>query len=62
MSFLAVTIPVSLLLGATLLGLVIREIRRGAFDDWDGPSERLVADDDAIPEQESPAKALEDAG
>lgn len=57
MSFLAVTIPVSLLLGAILLGLVIWEVRRGAFDDWDGPSERLVADDDAIPERESDSNA-----
>lgn len=50
MSFLLVTIPVSLLLSACLLAVVIHAIRSGAFDDWDGPAERLVFDDDATPE------------
>lgn len=52
MSFLAVTIPVSLLLGATLLCLVIWRVRAGDYDDWEGPAARMVHDDDATPERE----------
>ena len=50
MSFLWVTIPVSLLIAGTLLGLVIRAVLRGDFDDWEGPSARHMLDDDASPE------------
>jgi len=50
MSFLLVTIPVSLLLAACLLALVVHAVRAGAFDDWDGPAHRLVEDDDQTPE------------
>jgi cbb3-type cytochrome oxidase maturation protein len=52
LGFLLVTIPVSLLLAVSLLALVIHAVRTGAFDDWDGPAERAVADDDSIPENE----------
>jgi cbb3-type cytochrome oxidase maturation protein len=52
MSFLAITLPVSLLLGAVLLGIVIWEVRGGAFDDWEGPAHRMLFDDDRIPERE----------
>jgi cbb3-type cytochrome oxidase maturation protein len=51
MSFLFVTVPVSLLLGVTLLGVVIHAVRTGAFDDWQSPAERHIQDDDAIPEE-----------
>jgi len=51
-SFLAVTIPVSLLLGAVLLALVIWRARDGDYDDWEGPAERMIFDDDSTPEQE----------
>ena len=54
MSFLLVTIPVSLLLAATLLGVVIHAVRTGAFDDWQDPAERHVRDDDSIPEEGAP--------
>jgi len=50
MSFLLVTIPVSLLLAASLLAIVIHAARAGAFDDWDGPALRHLHDDDATPE------------
>lgn len=50
MSFLLVTIPVSILLAASLLFIVIRAVRSGAFDDWDGPAHRLIFDDDSVPE------------
>lgn len=50
MSFLAITIPISLLLGAIFLVLVIREVRAGAFDDLEGPAHRMVFDDDEVPE------------
>ena len=53
MSFLAITIPVSLFIGALLLWLVIREVRSGGFDDLEGPDHRMVFDDDRIPESES---------
>ena len=55
MSFLAVTIPLSLLLGAVLLALVLREVRDGAFDDWEGPAQRMIFDDDRVPEREDDA-------
>ena len=54
MSFLWVTVPVSLLLSATLLALVLRAVRRGEFDDWEGPAQRMLHDDDAAPELERP--------
>jgi cbb3-type cytochrome oxidase maturation protein len=56
-SFLLVTVPVSLLLAATLLGVVIHAVRSGAFDDWDGPAERHACDDDAVPEREAAGPA-----
>lgn len=54
MSFLAITIPASLLLAAVLLGLVVRAVRQGAFDDWEGPAQRHLDDDDACPEHPEP--------
>lgn len=55
MSFLAVTLPVSLLLAAIGLAIVIRAVRAGAFDDWEGPAVRHLYDDDRTPERdESP--------
>lgn len=53
MSFLAITLPLSLLLAATLVGLSIRAARRGGFDDWEGPAWRHHFDDDADPEHEA---------
>ena len=50
MSFLIVTIPVSLLLAGVLLALVIHAVRSGALDDWEGPAQRLLHDDDSAPE------------
>jgi cbb3-type cytochrome oxidase maturation protein len=54
-SFLAVTIPASLLLAAVLLALVIRAVRRGDVDDREAPAVRLLYDDDATPETEGPS-------
>ena len=51
MSFLAITIPVGLLLGATLLAFVLRAVRDGAFDDLEGPAQRHHLDDDRTPEE-----------
>lgn len=60
MSFLAVTLPVSLLLAAALLALVLRAVREGQFEDWDGPSYRHLYDDDDCPERENgPRQDLE---
>jgi cbb3-type cytochrome oxidase maturation protein len=50
-SFLALTIPATLLLAGVLLILVIRSVRRGELDDVEGPSERHVFDDDRCPER-----------
>ena len=50
MSFLWITIPVSLLLAGTLLALVVRAVQRGDFDDWEGPAARHLLDEDADPE------------
>lgn len=50
MSFLLVTIPVTLLLAGTLAALVIRAAREGQFDDWEGPAARHAYDDDTNPE------------
>jgi cbb3-type cytochrome oxidase maturation protein len=52
MSFLAVTIPVSLLIAGVLLGLVIWRVRDGDYEDWEGPAERMLFDDDSTPERE----------
>jgi cbb3-type cytochrome oxidase maturation protein len=50
MSSLLVTLPVSFLLSAALLALVLRAVRSGSFDDWEGPAERHLYDDDRTPE------------
>ena len=50
MSSLLVTLPVSFLLSAALLWLVLKAVRSGSFDDWDGPAERHLYDDDRAPE------------
>lgn len=52
MSFLWITIPVSLLLAGGLLALVVRAVSRGDFDDWEGPAARHFLDDDRAPEVE----------
>ena len=57
MSFLAVTLPISLLLAGVMLALVIRAALDGQFDDWEGPAHRHLRDDDRVPErpaEESP--------
>ena len=53
MSFLAVTLPVSLLLAGVLLWLVIRAAREGQWDDWEGPAWRHHFDEDEVPEAET---------
>jgi cbb3-type cytochrome oxidase maturation protein len=52
MSFLWITIPVSLFLAGGLLALVVRAVARGDFDDWEGPAARHFLDDDHEPEVE----------
>ena len=52
MSFLWITIPVSLVIGGSLLGLVVAAVRRGDFDDWEGPAARHFLDDDRDPERD----------
>jgi cbb3-type cytochrome oxidase maturation protein len=46
------TIPLTLLLAATLVALVVRAARRGEYDDWEGPAARMLHDDDSTPEVE----------
>jgi cbb3-type cytochrome oxidase maturation protein len=55
MSFLWITIPVSLVFAATLLAMVVRGVRRGDFDDWEGPAARHLLDDDHAPETDPDA-------
>jgi nitrogen fixation-related uncharacterized protein len=52
-SFLWITVPITLLIAGTLLGMVIRAVLRGDFDDWEGPSARHALDDDRAPEIEA---------
>ena len=61
MSFLLVTLPISLGIAAIMLLLVIQAAREGQFDDLEGPSARHMADDDATPELPD-APASEDGG
>lgn len=53
MSILGITIPMTLLLAGGLLWLVLRAVRRGEFDDWEGPAARHFLDDDARPERDA---------
>jgi len=55
-SFLVVTLPVTLLLAGTLLGLVVAAVRAGDFDDLEAPSARLLEDDDRTPELDGPPR------
>jgi cbb3-type cytochrome oxidase maturation protein len=62
-SFLLVTVPVSLLLAGALLWLVVRAVRAGDFDDWDAPAWRHALDDDASPEIDTaPAAVIPESG
>ena len=51
MSFLWITIPATLALGASLLGWVLLEARSGGLDDLNAPAERAALDDDSVPER-----------
>ena len=62
MSFLAVTLPISLLLAALLLALVIRAAREGQFEDWEGPAFRHLYDDDRNPERDAGATNRHESG
>lgn len=53
MSFLALTLPLSLLIAAVLVALNVASARRGGFDDWEGPAWRHHFDDDASPERDA---------
>lgn len=55
MSFLWITIPATLLLTGALLALVLAAVRRGDFDDWEGPAARHFLDDDRAPERDEVA-------
>jgi len=50
MSFLEVTLPLSLLLAGLIAFLAIRAAWEGQYDDWEGPAWRHAKDDDRIPE------------
>ncbi len=52
MSSFGLTIPATLLLAAVLLLLVLRAVRRGEFDDWEGPAARHYLDADDCPERD----------
>jgi cbb3-type cytochrome oxidase maturation protein len=54
MNFLAVTLPISLLLAGILLWLVVRAAREGQWDDWEGPAWRHHFDEDGVPEDGAP--------
>lgn len=54
MSFLALTLPLSILLAGILLALVLLAVREGHYDDWEGPAWRHLYDDDRVPEREDP--------
>jgi cbb3-type cytochrome oxidase maturation protein len=54
-SILWLTLPATLLLALSLLVLVLRAVRRGDYDDWEGPAARMLFDDDRCPEREAPA-------
>ncbi len=46
MNFLALLIPVSLLLGCGAIAAFIWGLKRGQFDDPDGDAARILDDDD----------------
>ena len=52
-SFLWITIPATLLLAGSLLGWVVYEVFAGSFDDFEGPAQRAILDDDRVPERPS---------
>jgi cbb3-type cytochrome oxidase maturation protein len=54
-SFLAITIPATLLLAGVMLLLVVRSVRRGELEDMEGPAERHAFDDDRCPERAGPS-------
>lgn len=53
MSSFGISIPATLLLAGVLLFLVLRAVRRGEFDDWEGPAARHFLDADECPERDA---------
>jgi cbb3-type cytochrome oxidase maturation protein len=53
MSSFGLTIPATLVLAVILLVLVLRAVRRGEYDDWEGPAARHYLDADACPERDA---------
>ena len=49
MDSIYLTLPVTILLAAILVALVIRSVRRGEMDDPEGPKYRMLYDDDDPP-------------
>ena len=49
MDSIYLTLPVTILLAAILVALVIRSVRRGDMDDPEGPKYRMLYDDDDPP-------------
>jgi len=60
-SSFAISIPATLLLAGVLLFLVLRAVRRGEFDDWEGPAARHFLDADSCPERDA-EREHEDGG
>jgi cbb3-type cytochrome oxidase maturation protein len=60
-SSFGISIPATLLLAAVLLVLVLRAVRRGDFDDWEGPAARHFLDADDCPERDQ-ERAHENGG
>ena len=49
MDILLLLIPLSLVLVALIGGVFVWSVRRGQYDDLEGPAHRILADDDAAP-------------
>ncbi|HTO53773.1 MAG TPA: cbb3-type cytochrome oxidase assembly protein CcoS [Myxococcota bacterium] len=62
MSFLWITIPVTLLVAAALLAWVLVEVWTGGLDDWEGPALRAARDDDSTPERGADVRSDSAAG
>jgi cbb3-type cytochrome oxidase maturation protein len=56
MTILLVLIPVALFLGLLGLAAFLWTLRSGQFDDLQGAAERILLDDDEMPEQSQSSK------
>jgi len=57
MEILYLLIPISLILLALIVGVMLWAVRSGQFDDLEGPAKRILMDEDKVADEQEKAGA-----